>query len=125
MKKVTFNDAPTLATFGEDLSEISQLEGWLVDEHVCVQKPDPERDWGWRVSLYPWGLRLSEDFYAWPDAEEYAQEISRLGIDWPSIYASEDFGESPEFKNARAKITEIRDRYEAQGFFRTASSADA
>jgi hypothetical protein len=121
MKKVRFDDAPTLAAFKEDLSEIIPLEGWLVDEHVCVQKPDPERDWGWRVSLYPWGLRLSEDFYARADAEEYAKEISRLGIDWRSIYASEDLGESAEFKDARAKITEIRDRYDAQGFFKSAA----
>jgi hypothetical protein len=46
MKKVRFDDAPTLAAFKEDPSEIIPLEDWLVDEHVCVQKPDPERDWG-------------------------------------------------------------------------------
>jgi hypothetical protein len=124
MKKVAFNDAPTLAAFGEDLSETIRLEGWLVDEHVCIQKPDRKREWGWRVSLYPWGLRLSEDFYARADAEEYAREVSALGIDWRSIYAQENFGESPEFEVAHTKISEIRNRYESQGFFKTRIDAD-
>jgi hypothetical protein len=78
-----------------------------VDGHVCVQTPDPGRDWGWRVSPYPRGLRLSEDFYAKADAEEFAREVSRLGIEWRSIYASENFGETTEFKEALAKLTEM------------------
>jgi hypothetical protein len=124
MKKVKFNDAPTLAAFGDNRSDVLPLEGWLVDEHVCVQTPDPGRDWGWRVSLYPWGLRLSEDFYAKADAEEFAREVSRLGIDWCSIYASENFGETTEFKEALAKLTEMRDRYDAQGYFEPPAHAN-
>ena len=75
MKKVKFDNSLSLelAFAGRRMPPILILEGWLVDDHVCIQQPK-------RVSLYPWGHVLTFDFYAKSDAAEFAKDISKLGI---------------------------------------------
>jgi hypothetical protein len=54
MKKIKFDNSLSLqqAFAGRQMPPILRLEGWLVDDHVCIQKPNHES--GWCVSLYPW-----------------------------------------------------------------------
>jgi hypothetical protein len=122
MRKVKFDNSQSLALqqrhVGGHIPDVLTLEGWLVDDHICIQKPVPEDDAGWRVSLYPWGHLISFDFYTKADATEYAKDVSRLGIDWKSIYSAKGFHNTPEFAAMLAQVTKLRDRYEAEGFFR-------
>jgi hypothetical protein len=83
MKKVKFDNSQSIelqkALPGAELTpeqlSIMHIEGWLVDDHVCVQKP--AGDAGWRVSLYPWGDRISGEFYFKADAVEYAKRCQQ------------------------------------------------
>jgi len=120
MKKVKFDNSLSLelAYAGQRMPPILILEGWLVDDHVCVQKPNLENGSDWRVSLYPWGHVLTFDFYARSDATEFAKDISKLGIDWTFIHSSKPIGRSPEYKQALAQIRALRNQYEADGFFK-------
>jgi hypothetical protein len=56
MKKVKFDNSLSLelAYAGQRMPPILILEGWLVDDHVCIQLPNLENGSDWRVSLYPW-----------------------------------------------------------------------
>ena len=120
MKKVKFDNSLSLqqAFAGRRMPPIVMLEGWLVDDHVCIQKPNLENGSDWRVSVYPWGHLLSLDFYTKADATEFAKDVSKLGIDWEFIYSSKPIGRSPEYKRALAQIRALRNRYEADGFFK-------
>ena len=64
MKKVKFDNSLSLelAYAGQRMPPILILEGWLVDDHVCIQLPNLENGSDWRVSLYPWGHVLTFDF---------------------------------------------------------------
>jgi hypothetical protein len=88
----------------------------LVDDHICVQKPFP--DSGWRVSLYPWGDKISLDFFSKADAIEYAKDVEALKIDWTAVYAPENYVRSELYFSSLARLIEVRDRYEADGLFK-------
>jgi hypothetical protein len=124
MKKVKFDNGLSLrqAFVGRQTPSVLSLEGWLVDDHVCIQKPNLENESDWCVSLYPWGHLLSFDFYTKSDATEFAVDISKLGIDWEAVYSSVSIGRSPDYKRALAQIRALRDRYEADGFFKSRKS---
>jgi hypothetical protein len=99
MKKITFGNSKSIALqigLGKNLSpeqsEPMKIEGWLIDEHVCVQKPS--RDSGWRVSLYPWGDMISRDFFSKDDAVDCAKQVRALGIDWTTICMPENYYQS-------------------------------
>ena len=115
MKKVKFDNSLSLrqAFAGRQMPPILILEGWLVDDHVCVQKPNLENGSDWRVSLYPWGHVLSFDFYTKSDATEFAKDVCELRIDWKFIHSSTPIGRSPEYKRALAQIRALRNQYEA------------
>jgi hypothetical protein len=124
MKKVQFDTSQSIAmhrasgeTVAPDEREPMAIEGWLVDDHVCVQMPIAQDDAGWRVSLYPWGYKISFDFFSKADAIEYAEDVSKLGIDWVAIYSVENFTETSVFRAALAQIIELRDAYDADGYF--------
>ena len=72
MKKVKFDNSLSLelAFAGRRMPPILILEGWLVDDHVCIQQPNLEIGSDWRVSLYPWGHVLTFDFYTRADATD-------------------------------------------------------
>jgi hypothetical protein len=123
MKKVKFDNSQSIAlqkglgvTLASEQMEPLTIEGWLVDDHVCIQKPSGER--GWRVSLYPWGDRISLDFFSKDDATEYAREVSELGIDWKAVYAPENYVRSELYFEALAKVIAVRDQFEADGYFK-------
>ena len=63
------------------------------------------------------GYKISFDFFSKADAVEYAGDVSKLGIDWVAIYSAESFTETSAFRAALAQIIELRDRYEADGYF--------
>jgi hypothetical protein len=76
MKKVKFDNSQSIAlqqalpgaTLTSEQLEPMKIEGWLVDNHVCVQKPGAN---GFRcVSLYPWGDKISFEFFSKDDAIE-------------------------------------------------------
>jgi len=126
MKKVKFDNSRSIAlqkalsgvALTPDQTEVLNLEGWLVDDHVCVQKPIPKINAGWRVSLYPWGDLISGDFYTKSDATEYAEDVSKLGIDWNAVYSPENYAKSDLYLQALAKLNALRDEYEADGYFK-------
>lgn len=120
MKKVKFDNSLSLelAFAGRSTPPILKLEGWLVDNHVCVQQPNSENGSDWRVSLYPWGHLLTSDFYTRSDAMEFAKEVSKLGIDWNFIHSSKPIGRSLEYKRALTNVRALRNQYEADGFFK-------
>ena len=107
MKKVKIRQlvfSLELAYAGQRMPPILILEGWLVDDHVCVQQPNLENGSDWRVSLYPWGHVLTFDFYTKSDATEFAKDVCKLRIDWKFIHSSTPIGRSPEYKRALAQI---------------------
>jgi hypothetical protein len=125
MKKVKFDNSGSISlhqalgeTLTPDQSEVMKLEGWLVDDHVCVQRPIPKDDAGWRVSLYPWGHRISFDFFTKEDAAEYAKDVSKLGVDWAAIYSAENFTATEEYQSALMQLIALRDEYETNGYFK-------
>jgi hypothetical protein len=93
MKKVQFDTRQSIAlqkalpgvTLTPEQLEPMKIEGWLVDDHVCVQKPTGDNG-SWCVSLYPWGDKISPQFFSRDDATEYAKDVSKLGIDWKAGY---------------------------------------
>lgn len=126
MKKVKFDNSQSIAlqkALGKVLTpeqlEPAKIEGWLIGDHVCVQKPFP--DSGWRVSLYPWGDKISRDFFSKADAIEYAEDVNALEIDWPAIYEPENYVRSELYFSALARLIVVRDRYEADGYFKPAT----
>jgi hypothetical protein len=102
MKKVRFDNRQSIALqkalAGAALEQIEvlQIEGWLIDDHVCVQKPGAGA--GWRVSLYPWGDLIGAEFYTKDDAIEYAKDVSKFGVDWDSIYRPENYAKSARYR---------------------------
>jgi hypothetical protein len=123
MKKVTFDNRKSIELqigLGKNLtaeqSEPMKIRGWLVDEHVCVQKPS--RYSGWRVSLYPWGDMISRDFFSKDDAVDYAKQVSALGIDWTTICKPENYYQSDVYFDALVGLIVLRDQYEADGLFK-------
>ncbi|HMF69356.1 MAG TPA: hypothetical protein VK602_17305 [Phyllobacterium sp.] len=125
MKKVKFDNNQSIAlqkalpgvALTPEQMEVMNLEGWLVDDHVCIQKPVPKINAGWRVSLYPWGDLISGDFYTKSDATEYAKDVSKLGIDWKAIHSPENYAKGDLHLQALAKLSALRDEYEADGYF--------
>ena len=126
MRKVNFNNSRSIelsrslgANLTADQSKVLRLEGWLVDDHICVQKPLPKIGADWRVCLYPWGHVVSGDFYTKDDAIEYARDLSALGIDWQKLYdEAKNFGETPGYKRELARLIELHHPYAAEGFFK-------
>jgi hypothetical protein len=92
-----------------------KFEGWLVDNHVCIQTSG-ERG-GWCVSLYPWGDKISLDFFTRDDATEYAKDVSKPGIDWETIFLPENYVKSAAYLKALTQLHALRDHYEAEGYF--------
>jgi hypothetical protein len=123
MKKVKFDNSKSIAlqiglgkTLTAEQSEPMKIDGWLVDEHVCVQKPS--RDSGWRVSLYPWGDMISRDFFSKDDAVDYANQVRMLAIDWTTICEPENYYQSDVYFDALEKLIILRHQYEADGLFK-------
>jgi hypothetical protein len=124
MRKVKFDNSQSIAlqqalpgvTLTSEQLEPMKIEGWLVDDHVCVQKPGEYSDWC--VSLYPWGDKISFEFFSKADATEYAKDVSKLGIDWKTIYSPENYVKSDLYLRALAQIVALRDVYEAGGYFK-------
>jgi hypothetical protein len=103
--------------FTADQAKPTKLEGWLVDDHVCVQKPAPGSDGGWRVSLYPWGDLIASEFFTKEDATSFAKDVSALGIDWARIRSAGIADE--EYQSAIILVGGIRATYEADGLIKT------
>jgi hypothetical protein len=124
MQKVKFDNSQSIAlqsalpgvTLTPAQRNPMKLEGWLVDDHVCIQKAGDRS--GWCVSLYPWGDKISLEFFAKDDATEYAKDVSKLGIDWITIYLPENYVKSAAYGEALAQLHVLRDRYEADGYFK-------
>jgi len=124
MKKVKFDTSQSIAmqkalpgaTLTPEQLEPSKIEGWLVDDHVCIQKPGDGASW--RVSLYPWGDRISGDFFTKADAMEYARDVSKLGIDWTAVYAPENYVKGDLYFRALIQLRALRDEYAAGGYFK-------
>jgi hypothetical protein len=122
MKKVKFDNRQSIALQkalpGAEMEqlEVFQIEGWLVDDHVCVQKP--AGDASWQVSLYPWGDLISADFYTKADAVEYANDVSKFGVDWNAIYQPANYAKSALYRRALSQLKALRDRYEEGGYFK-------
>jgi hypothetical protein len=124
MKKVKFDNAQAIAlhqSLGKNLTsdeaKVMKLEGWLVDDHLCVQKPTPKSDVGWRVSLYPWGDLIASEFFTKDDATSFAKDISALEIDWESIRSAGM--EAEEYQRAIELVRGIRALYEADGLMKS------
>jgi hypothetical protein len=82
MKWITFDPSGAIAfqsKLGRDLPlderKPMKLEGWLVDDHLCVRKTKNE---GWCQSLYPWDDLISADFFAKDEVITCVREISAL-----------------------------------------------
>jgi hypothetical protein len=125
MKKVKFDNSQSIAlqkALGRSLTpeqtEPVKIEGWLVGDHVCVHKL--VQNGGWRVSLYPWGDKISLDFFSKADAIEYAKDVNALKIDWSAIYAPENYFRSELYFSSLARLIAIRDQYEDDGYFKPA-----
>jgi hypothetical protein len=125
MKKVKFDTSQSIAlqkalpdvTLTPEQLQPMKIEGWLVDDHVCVQKPT--RDNGsWCVCVYPWGDKISLEFFSKDDATEYAKDVSKLDIDWKAVYAPENYVKSDLYLQALAQLNALRDEYEADGYFK-------
>jgi hypothetical protein len=122
MRKVKFDNRQSIALqkalpgATAERIDVLQIEGWLVDNHVCVQKPAGGA--GWRVSLYPWGDLISADFYTKADAVEYAKDVSKFSVDWDAIYRPENYAKSAIHRKALSQLQALRDEYEAGGYFK-------
>jgi hypothetical protein len=119
MKKVHFDTSSSIAfqlRLGRDLPQEqrvpAKLEGWLVDDHICVQKPDEENG-AWCLPLYPWGDKISEDFFAKADAVACAQDLSKLQVPWEWMHSVDEI--TPEYSEWADKCRQILDRYRADG----------
>jgi hypothetical protein len=125
MKRVKFDNRQSIAlqsalpgvTLTPGQRSPMKLEGWLVDDHVCIQKPGDRN--AWCVSLYPWGDKISFDFFTKDDATEYAKDVSKLGIDWTTMFLPENYVKSAAYMKALAQLHTLRDRYEADGYFKS------
>jgi hypothetical protein len=122
MKKVRFDNRQSIALqkalpgATPDQIDVLQIEGWLVDDHVCVQKPGGGA--GWRVSLHPWGDLISAEFYTKDDAIEYAKDVSKFGVDWNAVYQPANYAKSALYRRALSQLATLRDKYEAGGYFK-------
>ena len=88
------------------------MEGWLVDDHICIRKPKTDNE-GWRLSLYPWGDRISAGFFAKDDAIACAKENSALNIPWARMHALDAI--SAEYVDHVMRVRKILEVYEADG----------
>jgi hypothetical protein len=123
MRKVKFDNSQSIAlqkALGVSLTSEQmkpmKIEGWLVGDHVCIQ--NPLQDGGWRVSLYPWGDKISLDFFSKDDAIEYAKDVNALGATGSPFTRTENYVRSELYFSSLAKLIAIRDRYEAEGYFK-------
>ena len=124
MKKVKFDNSQSIAlhkalpgvTLTPEQMEPMKIEGWLVDDHVCVQEPG--NNVSWCISLYPWGDKISLEFFSKEDAIEYAKDVSKLGIDWKAIHSPENYAISDLYLLTLAQLNALRDEYEADGYFK-------
>lgn len=77
-------------------------------------RPKPiSSDGGWCVSLYPWGDRLTRDFYAKADAIAFANELHSLDVPWEHIRGL-DIG-SDEYRMYVALIMSLISDCDADG----------
>jgi hypothetical protein len=90
MKKVRFDTSGAIAfqlKLGRDLPpderKPMKLEGWLVDDHLCVRKTKHE---GWCLSLYPWGDRITAGFFTKDDVVACAKDIHALHVPWAQMH---------------------------------------
>ena len=119
MKKVRFDTSGAIALqlkLGRELPSEQRkpikLEGWLVGAHICVLKPHAV-DRGWGLSLFPWGDRLTLDFFAKADAVACAKEIDALNLPWNRLRTLDANAE--QYRDYIGKVMEIRADYEADG----------
>ena len=125
MKKVKFDTSQSIAlqkalpraALTPAQLEPMKIEGWLVDDHVCVQQPTGP-DGSWCVSLYPWGDKISGEFFTKDDATDYARAVSELGIDWQTIFLPENYAKSDLHFEALEQLNILRDEFEADGYFK-------
>jgi hypothetical protein len=88
MKKIRFKPSKTPSyhlkldpeTMQRKLQPIA-LDSWRIDDHLCVQR-STSKDAGWFIAVYPWGSRLTRDFYAKMDAIALAKALHELTIPW-------------------------------------------
>lgn len=119
MKRVRFDNSGAIAhhkKLGRELTPdeatLIKLEGWLVGVHLCVQKPlSAER--GYCLSLYPWGDKLSSDFFAKDDAVACAKQIDALDIPWDRMREIDI--KSAEYREYVAMVRAVLETYEADG----------
>jgi hypothetical protein len=124
MKKVKFDNAQAIAlhqSLGKPLTSDQakpvKLEGWLVDDHLCVQKPLPKSDADWRVSLYPWGDLIVSEFFTKADATAFAEDVSALELDWERVRSAGVEDES--YQLAIMQVRAIRGKYEVEGLMKS------
>jgi hypothetical protein len=65
------------------------------------------------------GDKISLDFFTKDDATEYAKDVSKLGIDWKTIFLPENYVKSAAYLEALAQLQALRDRYEADGYLKS------
>ena len=129
MKKVKFDNSQSIAlhkalpgvTLTPEQMEPMKIEGWLVDDHVCVQKPG--NNVSWCISLYPWGDKISLEFFSKEDAIEYAKDVSKLGIDWKAIHSPENYAISDLYLLALAQLKCLARRVRGRWFFQVSRRA--
>lgn len=120
MKKVSFDTSASVALhvklgqeFTPEQSKPVKREGWLIGDHVCVQKPRGD-DEGWCLSLYPWGDRLTTEFFAKADAVACAKEIAALDLPWKHLRSLDP--RSSEYGHYIVWVRLILASYEVEGF---------
>lgn len=119
IKKVRFDTSGSIALhlkLGRKLTPEQrkpiELEGWLVGDHICVQKLTAEYK-GYCLSLYPWGDRLTAEFFAKADAVACAKDIDALRIPWEHMRTLDP--SSSEYGDLLVKVRFILASYEIDG----------
>jgi hypothetical protein len=117
MKKVRFDTSGAIAfqlKLGRDLPpgerKPMKLEGWLVDDHLCVRKTKNE---GWCLTLYPWGDRITAGFFTKDDAVACAKEIHALDVPWSRMHNVDAISSS--YVDHVMKVRAILEIYRADG----------
>jgi len=91
--------------------EPATFDGYLLDDHVFVARPNAAANKGWRILVYPWGLELSDSCDTEAMTTEIAQGISALKLDWPKLM--EMTPEQPKYRAAIGRINRwVHDYFE-------------
>lgn len=86
-------------------------DGYLLDDHVFVAKPNPSSNAAWRILIYPWGLSASHDCNSEAMALQIAEGICALKLDWPKLMQLPQ--DHPEYRAAIKQINEwVHDYFE-------------